>query len=127
MTFGELIRHAREARGLSQSEVERQTRRTTGYLCRLEQGHLGPPPKDGVDALADALELEPAELWRIAAYQRDPDVFEAGYRAARMDLAAELVADRIRELADERLRELEEENARLHATLERVRRAMEGE
>ena len=65
--FGEMLRGARLAAGLSQNELGRRSGVNPGTINRLETGEREPTGREQVQALADALGLSPAEADRLAA------------------------------------------------------------
>lgn len=56
------LRALREARALTQAELAANAGVARGTVNRLEQGHDGYPPT--IRKLAEALQVEPAELMR---------------------------------------------------------------
>ncbi len=67
MEFGEALRRARLAAGLSQNELGRRAGINPGTINRLETGEREPTGREQVVALAAALELPPAEQDRLLA------------------------------------------------------------
>ena len=65
--FGPLLRGLRETAGLTQSGLARAVGVNSGYISRLEAGERSAPGADLVRALADALQLAPAERDRLLA------------------------------------------------------------
>lgn len=59
--FGENVRRLRTAKGLSQEEVAFAAGMKRSYLSDLERGTRNPSVR-ALGRLADALEIEPAEL-----------------------------------------------------------------
>lgn len=71
--FGDIVRKAREGKGLSPEEAARASGISPGRLRALES-YEGPPTRAESDALSRVLELEPEALWRIATGEYRPSV-----------------------------------------------------
>jgi transcriptional regulator with XRE-family HTH domain len=76
--FGEGLRLAREARGLTQSELAsrirvRRRRTTHSYISRIENGLID-PRLSTVVALARALQMKP---WQLLAYPENSRWWDA--------------------------------------------------
>lgn len=65
--FGEQMRRARLAAGLSQNEMGRRAGINPGTINRLETSERAPTGPEQVQALAEALGLPPAERDRLLA------------------------------------------------------------
>ena len=65
--FGDLLRQARQRRGVSQRALARASRVNPAIVSRLESGDRGPSGPDQVRALAVALTLEPTEADALLA------------------------------------------------------------
>ena len=87
MNLGEIIRRRREELGLTQDQVSVIAGISKPYLSNVETGRAKNPPTDGVlESLAEALQIEPAELLRFAHLARTP----ADVRQEHELLSAEL-------------------------------------
>lgn len=64
--FGARIRAIRRAKKLTQRQVAERLPMSPGNLSRLENGEHGPPPDEVIVKLADALNADTAELFRLA-------------------------------------------------------------
>ncbi|GLC28251.1 helix-turn-helix domain-containing protein [Roseisolibacter agri] len=69
-SLGQMLRSAREARGLSLRDVERATegKVSNGYLSLLESDSVKQPSPNHLYHLAQAYRLDYAELMRLAGY-----------------------------------------------------------
>ena len=57
MDIGKRLRELREAKRLSQRDIEKRTGMLQGYICRVERGHA-PPNLVTLEKWAKALDLE---------------------------------------------------------------------
>jgi len=73
MSFGKLVRNARERRDMTLTELARQVDVSIAYLSRIERDRENPPPDRLVTALAKALDLAPDNLF-AAAHRLPPDM-----------------------------------------------------
>jgi len=64
---GQLLRHYRLRRGLTQAEVAKKVNITTGYMTMLERGLRTRPSDKVIDALAKSLKLNTAEKEELRA------------------------------------------------------------
>lgn len=62
--FGRNVKELRQARGLTQEDLEGLTGLKRSYISDMERGERNPSLR-AVERLAVALEVEPAELFRI--------------------------------------------------------------
>jgi transcriptional regulator with XRE-family HTH domain len=110
--FGEALRRARTAAGLSQNELGRRAEINPGTINRLETGEREPTGREQVSALAAAFEFSPA--------QRDQMLVAAGMlpewllQVGAADTTLVLVAD---VLADQHIPVAERDEFRLQITL----------
>lgn len=79
--FGEVVREARKAAGLTQVQAAVALGMSPTWLVKTETGQSAPPNRDTTHALAAVLGLDPDHLWQHhAAPQRlaelHPDLFE---------------------------------------------------
>jgi transcriptional regulator with XRE-family HTH domain len=90
--FGSWVRELRERIGVKQSEVEDHLNKGRGFMNRLESGAT-PPDRSTCDILADALGVDPDELWERAAPERlrglDEDL--ADWHREKLKAASEFV------------------------------------
>jgi transcriptional regulator with XRE-family HTH domain len=79
-TFAEQLRLWREAADISQREAAKRMGRSPAYVAAMETGQLPPPDKATAHALADALGLDRALVWSVAAPLRlqrvDAELYE---------------------------------------------------
>lgn len=64
--FGARIRALRRKRKLTQRQVAEQLPMSPGNLSRLENGEHGPPSDEVIAKLADVLDADSEELFRLA-------------------------------------------------------------
>ena len=69
--FGDIVRKAREGRGLSHADLARASGVPAARLVELER-LAGPPTREEAESLGRALGLGADALWRIAAGEYDP-------------------------------------------------------
>ena len=69
--IGLRIKSLRRGRGLTQDQVAERTGLSLNYLSRIERG-LENPTLDTFLALADALKVEPLDLFTIDSEESDP-------------------------------------------------------
>ena len=67
VSFGELLRRYRSARGINQAGLAARAGLDRSYVNRIEAGERGAPTEAGTEALARALELGDAEADRLFA------------------------------------------------------------
>ena len=58
----ERLRVLREAKGLSQKELEDGIGKEANYITRVETGRIEWPPSDVIDKICEILEVSPSEL-----------------------------------------------------------------
>lgn len=95
MEFGEALRRARQAAGLSQNELGRRAGINPGTINRLETGERGPTGREQVAALAEALGLSPLAADRLladAGLLPDP-IARLGAADPTLVLVADILAD----------------------------------
>lgn len=115
-SFGDIIREEREKKGLSQKELAEKIGTTSSYICAIEKGNKPAPPYWTVKRIAEALEMDPEELWRIAREERDERARELADRLAYRRTTMALGDDRLKELHEE-ISSLKEEIRELKALL----------
>ena len=59
----ERLRVLREAKGLSQKEVEDGIGKEANYITRVETGRIEWPPSDAIDKICEFLQVSPSELF----------------------------------------------------------------
>jgi transcriptional regulator with XRE-family HTH domain len=64
--FGARVRAARRAKKLTQRQVAEGIPMSPGNLSRLENGEHGPPADEVIAKLADLLDIDVAELFKLA-------------------------------------------------------------
>jgi transcriptional regulator with XRE-family HTH domain len=64
--FGARIRSLRRSQKLTQRQVAERIPMSPGNLSRLENGELGPPGDEVIAQLADLLDADAAELFKLA-------------------------------------------------------------
>ena len=67
--LGQVIRQAREAKGLSTRKLAEAIGTTHSYIHKLEAGWFQTISPEHVQALAGALELDPQDLFALAGYR----------------------------------------------------------
>ena len=95
MRFGEYLKAARLDIGLTAQELGKKIGTTGQYITQTETGKLKAPNKKMTDTLSLTLNLNPTEVWGIAALERfedwsiregiDPDNAQTFFQAARYD------------------------------------------
>ena len=71
MNIGKRLRELREAKGLSQGDIERWTGLARSYVSRIENGH-GTPSLRLLQKWADAVEVELYQLFFAGHSQPEP-------------------------------------------------------
>jgi transcriptional regulator with XRE-family HTH domain len=74
--FGARIRSLRRSRKLTQRQVAEQLPMSPGNLSRLENGEHGPPSDEVIAKLADVLDADGDELFRLAGRDMGGASFE---------------------------------------------------
>ncbi|MDO9381060.1 MAG: helix-turn-helix transcriptional regulator [Nocardioidaceae bacterium] len=67
-TFGQLLKRAREAAGLSLREVEAETGISKSLLGNMEQDNVASPNPHVLNSLASTLDVELIDLYTAAGY-----------------------------------------------------------
>jgi predicted RNase H-like HicB family nuclease/DNA-binding Xre family transcriptional regulator len=130
--IGEAIRHHRERRGMSRSELARRAHINPGSVGRLESGEVKNPRIGTVIDLAGALGVDPQELMRFvtervetsgpfsAVYEHTddgwwvvsvPEIPGAHSQGRTLDEAREMIRDAVRMLLEVRREDAERETA----------------
>jgi transcriptional regulator with XRE-family HTH domain len=74
-TFGQILKQARQAKGLSQRELAAQAGVDFTYISKLENDRLSPPAIETIGKLSEILEA-PEEVLMSAAGKLNDDVRE---------------------------------------------------
>lgn len=69
--FAELLRHYRRERGMSLRAFETQVGMSQANLSRLEHGQVGPPSRETIERLEQALDIPSGQLVRAAGLAID--------------------------------------------------------
>lgn len=69
MTYGEMLKTARQAKELSLRDVERVTEISNGYLSLLESNSVKQPSPHHLHRLATLYDIDYAELMRLVGYE----------------------------------------------------------
>ena len=75
-SFGEIVRAQRRKLGFTQKQVADSVGVTDAYICSLESDKKSPPPYYTVAAIADALQLDAEQLWKVAVKYREKQAVE---------------------------------------------------
>jgi transcriptional regulator with XRE-family HTH domain len=78
--FRDRLRHLRDARGLTQEDLEARIGKVdegTGYISRVETGRIGTPPFEVIEKLATALEVQPLEFFFTEGLDESADALIA--------------------------------------------------
>lgn len=75
--FRERLRSLRDARGLSQSQLEERIGKEANYITRVETGKIDTPPIDVIASIARALGLSMSDLFFFDGLDDNPDVIRA--------------------------------------------------
>ena len=78
--FRERLRSLREARGLSQSELEERIGKEANYITRIETGRIDSPPLDVIASIADALDVLMSDLFSFEGIGDSADELRAKIR-----------------------------------------------
>ena len=79
-SFGKMLKEQRRKLGLTQKQVADLVRVSDAYICGLEGDKKSPPPYHTVAAIADALQLDPEQLWKVAVKHREKQAVERSKR-----------------------------------------------
>ncbi len=91
-SLAKTIRRHRERAGLSQGALARMIGVPASTVMRLERGDIAAPDPDKLEALAEALEIDPEELFaKYPAPEKLPDV--TPYLRAKYGMSDEAVAE----------------------------------
>ena len=95
MRFGQYLKIARKFSGITAQELGQRVKTTGQYITQTEQGKLKAPNRVMAYKLAEALNVNPTELWGIAALERhrewcekegiNPDNAHTFFQAAMFD------------------------------------------
>ena len=79
-SFGKTIKTQRQKLKLTQRQVADSIEVSDAYICILESDKKSPPPYHTVTRIADALELDPENLWSVAVKHREEQAMEKSRR-----------------------------------------------
>lgn len=94
LALGALIRRWRRERQLTLTELAAQVPMSASNLSRLELGSQRPPSDEVIERLATALDVDPADLLRVAGRHFGGESFEEAVMRRLDALQAELEAVR---------------------------------
>ena len=69
----ERIRVLREAKGLSQKELEDRIGKEANYITRVETGRIEWPPSDVIDKICEVLDVSPNQLFFAEGLDDNPE------------------------------------------------------
>jgi transcriptional regulator with XRE-family HTH domain len=75
--FREHLRMLREAKGLSQSQLEEKIGKEENYITRVETGRIDTPPIDITAKIARALEVSMSDLYFFEGVDDSADVLRS--------------------------------------------------
>jgi len=75
-TFGEILKAQRQKLNLTQKQVAESIGMSDAYICSLESDKKSPPPYYTVSAIAQVLQLDTDQLWKIAIKHREKQAIE---------------------------------------------------
>ena len=79
-SFGEIIKSQRQKLRLTQRQVADAIEVSDAYICSLESEKRVPPPFATVVAIAETLQLDVEQLWRVALKHREKQALEKSRR-----------------------------------------------
>ena len=97
-SFGEKVRAARKAKGMTLEDLSRATGMAKSYLSQIETGYAPPPRDDKVRKMADALTMRVEELLPTAHLSELPD--DVKVHLSRLVDAAEEAMQRLEAARD---------------------------
>jgi transcriptional regulator with XRE-family HTH domain len=75
-SFGSILKTQRESLRLTQKQVASSVGVSDAYICSLESDKKIPPPYRTVLAIADAIQIDADQLWKIAVKNREKYALE---------------------------------------------------
>jgi transcriptional regulator with XRE-family HTH domain len=90
--FGARIRSLRRAKKLTQRQIAERIPMSPGNLSRLENGEHGPPPDEVITKMADILDVDVSELFKLAGRDVGGASFEGQALSELQRLRRELAA-----------------------------------
>jgi transcriptional regulator with XRE-family HTH domain len=75
-SFGGILRTQRRKLKLTQRQIADSVGVSDAYICSLESDKKSPPPYYTVAAIADALQLDAEQLWKVAVRYREKQAVE---------------------------------------------------
>jgi transcriptional regulator with XRE-family HTH domain len=107
--FGKRVKERRKEVGVSLRQLAKLLGLTPAYISRIENGHENPPKAEYISRIAQILELDESELFKLVPtdmrYQRIPDEIMEGYR--KSDITTKKVPEFFRTVRDSDLTEEE--------------------
>jgi HTH-type transcriptional regulator, competence development regulator len=100
LSFGAVLRHARELRGLSAIDAARSAGISAAYLSKLESDAVKKPSPHVLHALSEALAVPYAELMRLSGYRVPGEPEQENSNALNAALFADLSEDESEELIE---------------------------
>jgi transcriptional regulator with XRE-family HTH domain len=82
-SFGQILKARRQKLGLTQKQVADAVQVSDAYICSLETDKRVPPPYYTVAAIAEALQLDAEQLWKVAVKYREKYALERSRHKAR--------------------------------------------
>jgi putative transcriptional regulator len=79
--FRERLRSLRDAKGLSQTELEERIGKEANYITRVETGRIGTPPLDVISSIARALDVSVSDLFFYEGLDDSAEVLRERIRA----------------------------------------------
>jgi transcriptional regulator with XRE-family HTH domain len=92
--FGARVRSQRRAKKLTQRQVAERIPMSPGNLSRLENGEHGPPPDEVITKLADILDMDVGELFKLAGRDVGGASFEGQVLSELQRLRRDVAATR---------------------------------
>jgi transcriptional regulator with XRE-family HTH domain len=75
--FRERLRSLREAKGLSQSQLEEKIGKEANYITRIETGRIDSPPLEVISSIADGLGVLMSDLFSFEGLDDSADELRA--------------------------------------------------
>jgi len=75
--FRERLRSLREAKGLSQSQLEERIGKEANYITRIETGRIDSPPLDVISSIAEGLGVLMSDLFSFEGLDDSADELRA--------------------------------------------------
>jgi transcriptional regulator with XRE-family HTH domain len=75
--FRERLRVLREAKGLTQGQLEEKIGKEANYITRVETGRIDTPPLDGISRIARELEVSMSDLFFFEGIDDDAETLRS--------------------------------------------------